>query len=518
MKRWIGVMCACMMLGASPALAQAPKLPEQMLPAQEIRFPAGQKYAVYMGPGEEYARAGDGKASVSTNDWIQVFGQDGAWLMIQYAISDGRMRIGYMPCEALPEEAAPLNTLTWEWRAVRTTADAWFSDDPFGKRETILTLRADTSLMRLGVFGEWAYVETMTPEGECMRGFVSAALLEEEAVAWEKDAAFVSAMQFLKDAGIEAEPTGIRGETLYLALKNGGTARYWHYGDGYSIYEMNWRFSGASDADIARYLDANLSALAQVEFGHLQAEWLTGEYAEWNRNATVSNGLGYLESLGDQGLSILGTQLAAHDGNDELNSLRARLASRMLGTLDATGVSPEEGCAWYDALTLRTQDALPPVDASAYVEDPVLQQVTQEMIAYVDAYKTGWSYGRDVDMSKTRNLACIHAHKMREEGQTLTVWGVLEEGMFALYDGTLARQVCGSYVPCRMTFDWNDGAWKLKEAVRAEDGGRYAPSIRAFCEGDSTLADALMREQSHDLSTAFAQYLRANGYESIVWE
>ena len=69
-----------------------------------------------------------------------------------------------------------------------------------------------------------------------------------------------------------------------------------------------------------------------------------------------------------------------------------------------------------------------------------------------------------------------------------------------------------------MTFDWNDGAWKLKEAVRAEDGGRYAPSIRAFCEGDSTLADALMREQSHDLSTAFAQYLRANGYESIVWE
>lgn len=525
MKKRIGALLLCtLLMMSSAALAQAPQMPEDMLAAQDAHFPVGEKYEVYLGPGEEYMRAGDGKGTVSTNDWIQVFGEENAWLMIQYEISDGRMRIGYIrgdvdartaDGEAL--EHIPLE-LSWAWSPAHTKRIAAFSDDPFGKRETILFLEQDKQVTRLGTFGEFAYVETQRADGKRVRGFVDADLLEEELVPVEENEAFVQAMQFLEDAGIEAAASGMNGNTLFFSLENGGTARYWHYAQGYDLYEMNWRFSGACDADIARYLDANLEALSQVQFGHLKADWLTGEHAEWNRNATVSNGFNALENLGDQGLAVLLEQLGAHDGKDELNSMRARLASRMLGTLDATDVSSEAGCAWYDALMLRVQNPLPPVDAAMYVDEPLMQQVTQGMIAYIDAQKADWTYGRDVDMGKVRNIVCIHAHRTREKGNSLTVWGVLEEKMIALYDWQLVRDVCGSYVPCRMEFAREEGVWRLQRVTEAEDGSRYAPSILKLCDGDKGLADALMKEQNYSVNTAVEAYLRACGVEDFMWE
>ena len=95
--------------------------------ARKIRFTSGQKFKVYQGPGEEYGQAGNGKAAVSTNDWIQVFGEENGWILIQYDINKDHMRIGWIKSSALPKKAtvsrltyAPLNAIT-----SMTIQDAW---------------------------------------------------------------------------------------------------------------------------------------------------------------------------------------------------------------------------------------------------------------------------------------------------------------------------------------------------------------------------------------------------------
>ena len=79
---------------AKEKLTIPPAIPTGELTAQKIKFTGGQKYPVYSGPGAEYERGANGKASVSTNDWIQVFGSENGYIMIQYAISSSQMRIG----------------------------------------------------------------------------------------------------------------------------------------------------------------------------------------------------------------------------------------------------------------------------------------------------------------------------------------------------------------------------------------------------------------------------------------
>lgn len=84
----------------------APSIPPGELTAQNIRFRSDQKYDVYSGPGKDYLRASNGKATVSTNDWIQVFGREDGWILIQYAIDKDHMRFGWISEKALPEFAA----------------------------------------------------------------------------------------------------------------------------------------------------------------------------------------------------------------------------------------------------------------------------------------------------------------------------------------------------------------------------------------------------------------------------
>lgn len=67
-----------------------------LLEAQAAAFPAGQRYAVYSGPGEDYLRGANGKAAVSTNASIQSFAKENGWIMIEYAIDDAHHRIGWI--------------------------------------------------------------------------------------------------------------------------------------------------------------------------------------------------------------------------------------------------------------------------------------------------------------------------------------------------------------------------------------------------------------------------------------
>ena len=67
------------------------------------QFPKGNTYEVYRGPGREYSRSANGKASVSTNDTIWIYGVRGDWMLISYHISGGHTRYGWINAAGLPE-------------------------------------------------------------------------------------------------------------------------------------------------------------------------------------------------------------------------------------------------------------------------------------------------------------------------------------------------------------------------------------------------------------------------------
>ncbi len=160
---------------AREKLSNPPSIPSGTLSAQKVSFSGGQKYEVYQGPGEEYGRAGDGKASVSTNDWIQVFGAENDWMMIQYDISSDRMRIGWIPKEALPSHAQ-ISELQYEPVAVRTTKQTDLTDDPLASQTAVAVLPEGSTVTWLASMGQWAYVECTGTQ--LLRGFVLQEALE----------------------------------------------------------------------------------------------------------------------------------------------------------------------------------------------------------------------------------------------------------------------------------------------------------------------------------------------------
>ena len=83
--------------------ASAPEIPQGTLNAEEMPFTPGQTYAVYSAPDSRSIRGAKGRARVSTNGWIQVFGAEGDWLLVQYAITPEHCRIGYIDRNALPK-------------------------------------------------------------------------------------------------------------------------------------------------------------------------------------------------------------------------------------------------------------------------------------------------------------------------------------------------------------------------------------------------------------------------------
>ena len=155
---------------AKEHLTLAPSLPlSTELVAQEIKFSGGKKYKVYSAPSKDSLRGGNGKAAVSTNSWIQVFGQEGDWILIQYSIDASHYRIGYIAASALPKNT---EVPTLEFKPV----EAWLegatslTDDPFYSQSELAALEAEDQVTWLATIGEWAYIEVSQPR--LMRGFV----------------------------------------------------------------------------------------------------------------------------------------------------------------------------------------------------------------------------------------------------------------------------------------------------------------------------------------------------------
>jgi hypothetical protein len=162
---------------ARQKLSNPPKIPAGTLMAKEVLFSSGDKYSVLQGPGAEYGLSGNGKAIVSTNDWIQVFGKEGEWILIQYDISSDSMRIGWIPAGSLPHKTA-VPELDFSPIEATLNREANLTDDPLKSQATVATLAQGAKVNWLASMGEWAYVEGVGIQA--IRGFVKIEALETE--------------------------------------------------------------------------------------------------------------------------------------------------------------------------------------------------------------------------------------------------------------------------------------------------------------------------------------------------
>lgn len=158
---------------AKDKLTVAPQLPASAeLKAQEIKFTGNRKYDVYSAPTSASYRGANGKAVVSTNSWIQVFGVEDGWAMIQYSIDADHYRIGYITEDALPAKADVGELAFSPTPALTTFYTTYMTDDPFYSKQQILRLEPFAEVTLLGTIGSWAYIEVESPQ--LTRGFVPA--------------------------------------------------------------------------------------------------------------------------------------------------------------------------------------------------------------------------------------------------------------------------------------------------------------------------------------------------------
>lgn len=171
---------------AKAKLTTAPELPaDSELVAEEIKFTGGKKYSVYSGPGKDFLRGGNNKAAVSTNDWIQVFGEEDGWILVQYAINKNTYRFGYIEATALPKNTT-VKALDFNATEATATVAVNMTDDPLFSNTTLTSLPAGTQVTWLATMGNWAYIATElnnTP----VRGFVPASALELVPIAINED-------------------------------------------------------------------------------------------------------------------------------------------------------------------------------------------------------------------------------------------------------------------------------------------------------------------------------------------
>lgn len=133
------------------------------------------KYPVYSGPGEEYVRANNGKATYS-GGVCRIFGVTGDWIMIGYGLSSEQYRIGYISAEALGSLYNLKGEINYNltFQPYTAYADDYcrLTDDPVLSGKLVYTIPEGTPVTVLCTYKKArTYVEVETPKGP-MRGFV----------------------------------------------------------------------------------------------------------------------------------------------------------------------------------------------------------------------------------------------------------------------------------------------------------------------------------------------------------
>ena len=176
---------------ADAILTVAPVIPKNQGDPNALRSPVemnlrtGEKYDVFSAPGRDSYRPAGGKAVMSTNDWVQIFGEENGWVLVQYDISSGQMRFGYVDASVLPRNAS-VRQLYWANIPYTVTDATWLTDDPLNSCKKLATLNAGEEVTCLATMGDWLYVETEI-SGMAARGFipVEAAAPSEPAEGWD---------------------------------------------------------------------------------------------------------------------------------------------------------------------------------------------------------------------------------------------------------------------------------------------------------------------------------------------
>ncbi len=209
-------------------LSNPPKIPQGDFDAINVRFSGGQKYAVYSAPDASSIRGAKGKAAVSTNDWIQVFGEEDGWILIQYDISSTKLRFGYISAEALPPRAS-VSPLAFIPEPIEILSRTIVTDDPLKSQEQISALlKGQAGCYYLAALNDdWAYIEAKTADGQTYRGFVS-----RDDIALKRQT-----LEILKDTAVYGEFYGepYTENGPLLLLKKGQAGCYY-----VSVYRDNW--------------------------------------------------------------------------------------------------------------------------------------------------------------------------------------------------------------------------------------------------------------------------------------
>lgn len=221
-------------------LTQAPAIPSGELSARKIKFTGGQKFPVYSGPGPEYERAANGKASVSTNDWIQVFGSENGYIMIQYALSSSQMRIGYIDQSSLPRSAS-VSPLRFAWTDAEIVSSTYLTDDPLNSQTRTRTLNAGQQVKWLSTMGNWVYVE-LSGSGQPIRGFVAASAIRKASARQDYTASFQNATYSAKASvtvtgGVSADITvTVTGPSVWHQTGADSVTGYQLYANNVPLY------------------------------------------------------------------------------------------------------------------------------------------------------------------------------------------------------------------------------------------------------------------------------------------
>lgn len=170
MKKLVSMILSASLLMGTVAFADAPVIPQGTLNAQVVEFEKDDLFPVFSAPDSHSLRGANGRAAVSTNDWIQVFGRDGKWLLVQYDITDDHYRIGYITKKALPE-GTTASELIFTDTTGTLNKDTVVTDDPLMSQSELVKLHANAEVKCLGTMGSWTYVEA-EQDGKKLRGFV----------------------------------------------------------------------------------------------------------------------------------------------------------------------------------------------------------------------------------------------------------------------------------------------------------------------------------------------------------
>ena len=135
-------------------------------PIADAAFEKARTLKVYGAPSEDSWNAEC--AQVTTDESVAIYGMDGTWVLVSYAIGNGsRGRIGYIDDMTLGESAA-IPQIDFSHITIALNRSAHATDDPLRSRSTLTTLKAGKEVTLLAFMGdEWAYVETELDEKPC---------------------------------------------------------------------------------------------------------------------------------------------------------------------------------------------------------------------------------------------------------------------------------------------------------------------------------------------------------------